>query len=108
MNELHVFATALEIASPVQRARYLDVACGHNQALRRRIDELLRSYEEAGNFMQIRFGAAAADESPPEEPRAEVGLAVQKASALSDLAGVYRKRKVEDNKRRDLGAGAPE
>jgi len=95
MNELHVFATALEIASPAQRKRYLDVACGNNQALRRRIDDLLRSYEEAGNFMQAPFVAATVEASAPEQPDAHVGSAEQQASA--------GRQKAEDDRGGDLG-----
>jgi hypothetical protein len=68
MNELHVFAAALEIVSPAQRSCFLDVACGNDQDLRRRIDGPLRSHEEAGNLVQVTGPVldAIADKTPPE------------------------------------------
>jgi serine/threonine protein kinase len=62
VNELDIFSAALEIPSAEERARYLDEACGEDRDLRRRLDELLRSYAHAGSFM----GEPAADRPPPE------------------------------------------
>ena len=67
MNDLHIFVSALEIDSRAERNRYLDIACGDDHDLRRRIDELLRSYEEAGDFMQATHAivGAAINRAPP-------------------------------------------
>ncbi len=58
-----IFAEALEIEDPQQRAAYLTQACGADSALRREVEELLQAQEEAGEFLpgQPATGAARAD-----------------------------------------------
>src|SRR5262245_35685403 len=51
MTERELFMEALDRASPVDRAAYLDAACGGDSALRERVEALLRSHEEAGKFL---------------------------------------------------------
>jgi hypothetical protein len=51
MSEDAIFCNALE-KSPEQRAEYLDEACGDNLQLRRRVEALLRSHEECGDFLR--------------------------------------------------------
>src|SRR5262249_57913476 len=51
MNEHELFAAALEIDVPAERSAYLDRACGGDDALRARIEALLRAYERAGSFL---------------------------------------------------------
>jgi eukaryotic-like serine/threonine-protein kinase len=46
-----IFNDALEIADPVQRAGYLDRACGEDLALRRSIEELIQAGHDAGGFL---------------------------------------------------------
>src|SRR5215470_12338495 len=50
MNERAIFIAALDRASPADRAAYLDEACAGDPALRERVEALLRSHEEAGEF----------------------------------------------------------
>src|SRR5687767_4158169 len=52
MNERSIFITALERQSPSERDAFLDEACGLDVALRRRIEELLRSHVEAGTYLE--------------------------------------------------------
>src|SRR5262245_54414693 len=51
MDECWLFINALEREDPADRGAYLDAACAGRPALRKRIDELLRSYHEAGDFL---------------------------------------------------------
>src|SRR5688500_7282413 len=50
MNERAVFIEALDRDTPADRAAYLDGACAGDPALRERVEALLRSHEEAGEF----------------------------------------------------------
>src|SRR5262245_52419618 len=47
-----LFAEALELASPGERAAYLDRACGTDQALRRHVDALLEAHAQVGRFLE--------------------------------------------------------
>src|SRR5687768_12110274 len=47
-----VFAEVLPCGTPEPRADYLDVACGPDTALLRRVEPLLRPAESAGNFLE--------------------------------------------------------
>src|ERR671937_2803915 len=51
-SEESIFAEALEKRSPEERAAFLDGACGHDAALRARLENLLRSHERAGSFLR--------------------------------------------------------
>ena len=45
-----LFMEALEREDPIERARFLDEACGEDTALRERVERLLRAHDEAGGF----------------------------------------------------------
>ncbi len=51
-REREVFLGALEQTSPTARAAFLEAACGADQALRRRVEELLREQEGVGSFLE--------------------------------------------------------
>jgi serine/threonine protein kinase/tetratricopeptide (TPR) repeat protein len=60
-----IFAAALEIASPADREKYLDAACGDDAVLRRRLDELLASHGRASRFLEVpAIGAAGVTTDP--------------------------------------------
>jgi serine/threonine protein kinase len=46
-----VFCQAVGYESPEQRCAYLDQACAQNTELRTRVEDLLRAYQQAGNFL---------------------------------------------------------
>jgi serine/threonine protein kinase/tetratricopeptide (TPR) repeat protein len=46
-----IFCDALERDSPQEVAAYLDAACGGDAELRAQVEALLKSYHEAGNFL---------------------------------------------------------
>src|SRR5262245_18800112 len=47
-----IFFTALEKATPPERAAYLDEACGADAELRRRVERLLDPHPEVGSFLE--------------------------------------------------------
>src|SRR5262249_23660192 len=50
MSEETIFVTALEKITPVERAAYLEAACGGDLGLRRRVEALLRAHEQSGDL----------------------------------------------------------
>src|SRR5262249_41740769 len=70
-----LFWSALAIASPEERARYLDQACGGDQQLRGRVEELLAAYPKAEGFLEPPApGPGATVEEPPgERPGTGIG-----------------------------------
>ena len=46
-----LFVGALE-KPPAERAAFLDAACGGDQELRRRVEDLLREHQEVGSFLE--------------------------------------------------------
>jgi WD40 repeat protein len=55
--EQTLFAEALQCGTPEERATFLDSACGKDAGLRKRIEDLLRAADSAGDFL----------EGPPDE-----------------------------------------
>jgi serine/threonine protein kinase len=53
LPEESIFAQALEIASPSERAAFLDRACGNNRALRAEVEALLRAHEKSGDLLDL-------------------------------------------------------
>src|SRR5579875_2599390 len=51
MSEETIFVTALEKATPAERATYLDAACAGDAGLRRRVEALLRAHEQSGDLL---------------------------------------------------------
>jgi eukaryotic-like serine/threonine-protein kinase len=71
-NEESIFAEALEKGSPEERAAYLDEVCKHDAALRVRVENLLRSHDQAGSFLR-QPPAGTVDESVVEGPGTGIG-----------------------------------
>src|SRR5687768_8403540 len=51
MNERTIFLEALERDRLTERSAYLATTCASDPALRQRVEALLRSHEEAGDFL---------------------------------------------------------
>jgi len=70
-----IYNAALEKESQVERNAYLDAACGNDQALRARVEALLKAHEEAGDFLEVpALGQDVTLESPLiEGPGAMIG-----------------------------------
>jgi WD40 repeat protein len=79
-SEETIFSDALNYA-PAERAAYLDRACAGQQALRERIEELLKAQPEVGKFMEYPPGVGTVGDPqsirvslPPEEsPGTRIG-----------------------------------
>jgi serine/threonine protein kinase/WD40 repeat protein len=69
-----LFGKALELATPADRAAFLDEACAANPDLRSEVEGLLQALEKAGNFMnQAAPGATVAYPPLPERPGTVIG-----------------------------------
>jgi tetratricopeptide (TPR) repeat protein/serine/threonine protein kinase len=64
-----IFLTALEKASPLERAAYLDVACGSDLELRQRVETLIKASEQSAAFLDQ--PAAAMSETQAYRPISE-------------------------------------
>jgi serine/threonine protein kinase/tetratricopeptide (TPR) repeat protein len=76
MTEREVFAKALDISDPAQRAAYLDIACADNVDMRRHLDDLLAAQDKLGSFLIDPPGKplATIDHAPiTERPGSRIG-----------------------------------
>jgi serine/threonine protein kinase/tetratricopeptide (TPR) repeat protein len=66
VNESQVFADALKLSSPAERAAYLERACAGNPPLRSRVEVLLQAHASDPGFLEQPAGALAGtgDEAP--------------------------------------------
>src|SRR5579871_292487 len=99
-----VFQAALEMPGE-RRAAFLDAACAGDVSLRQEVESLLRSSEEAGNFLEPE--ASRASEAPRAAPSVDPWLSKQVGSykivekiAFGGMGVVYRAEDVR------LGRGA--
>jgi len=85
MNERTIFTEALERETATERSAYLDAACAGDEAIRGRVEALLRSHDQAGTFLgkpvPERLGEGLAAEmagddtqTVPSAPEADDGL----------------------------------
>ena len=71
-----IFSEALERETAEERAAYLDAACGDDQALRSKVEGLLKGYAKAGDFLQTGpFDSSLAPDNVPlsEKPGTVIG-----------------------------------
>ncbi len=93
MNESQVFANALKLASPAERAAYLDAACVSNPRLRADVEALLLAHASDPDFLEQPAGSlgGTVDVPPaggtPNEASPETG-GTEQAGAV--LAGRYK------------------
>jgi serine/threonine protein kinase len=67
-----IFMTALEKNESAERAAYVSEACGNDNALRQRVEILLKAHEDPGSFMKSPVaGSAAAGVATLDEPISE-------------------------------------
>jgi serine/threonine protein kinase/WD40 repeat protein len=71
-TEESIFAEALEQSSAEARMAFLDRACGSDAALRRRVEALLKSHEQADAFLRPP-PAATVTQPAPERPGSWIG-----------------------------------
>jgi WD40 repeat protein/serine/threonine protein kinase len=68
VTEREIFGIALQLTDAQERSRFLDEACGGDDALLRRIKNLLRNHERAGSFLERApgdLGAALTESDSP-------------------------------------------
>ena len=53
MTERELFLAALEKDDPAERAAYLGEVCGGDTSVRQRVEALLRSHEQAPDFLEV-------------------------------------------------------
>src|SRR5438128_9722254 len=68
-----LFGKALELATPADRAAFLDEACAADPALRREVEGLLQALDKAGNFMNQPAPATVARTPLAERPGTVIG-----------------------------------
>ncbi|MEJ2647782.1 MAG: serine/threonine-protein kinase [Sedimentisphaerales bacterium] len=71
-----IYHCALEKSSEPERKAYLDSICGDNNALRARVEALLKANSEAGNFLEvppIEFGTTSGKSPLIEGPGTKIG-----------------------------------
>jgi eukaryotic-like serine/threonine-protein kinase len=75
VNESQVFTDALKLATPAERAAFLDRACAGDPALRAAVDCLLRAHDRHPDFLERpietlsgTLAATTAGTGPPPEP----------------------------------------
>ena len=59
-SEKELFAKALQLATPEQRAGFLKDACGDDAQLRQRLEALLQAHGQAGEFFKEPLAGASA------------------------------------------------
>jgi serine/threonine protein kinase/tetratricopeptide (TPR) repeat protein len=75
MQEQSIFIEALEIGDAAERATFLDRACAGDEALRQRMERLLRHHQLADSFLECPTAASATtfDVSLGESPGTVIG-----------------------------------
>jgi serine/threonine protein kinase/predicted Zn-dependent protease len=74
LPEESLFAQALELDAPAERAAFLDRACGHDPALRAAVEALLRAHERSGDLLDLPdTGPATANQPISEGPGTRLG-----------------------------------
>jgi serine/threonine protein kinase len=87
-----IFDEAAEIASPEDRAAFLERACGGDADVRRQVDALLRALDEAGSFLEAPPALGALGTTDASAPRPEPGVPPERTStgegaAVADPSG---------------------
>src|SRR5687768_13169836 len=76
-----VFLSALECQSPDELARFLTAACDGDNALRGRVEELLRAHGEAGKFLD----GVGRETTTPQGPSVGVGSVVEPYTLVEQI-----------------------
>jgi serine/threonine protein kinase len=68
MNERDIFIGAVQRPAPADRRAYLELACGNDDRLRRRVEDLLAAFDQAGSFLREPTVAPVATAEYPSGP----------------------------------------
>ena len=90
-RQQEIFLAALEKRDPAERAAYLDAACAGNEALRKRVEELLREEKNMGTFLEIP-ALSNSFTPPPVPPRGPTGTVIvaELTEKSGDFIGHYK------------------
>lgn len=78
-DEVTIFTEALQLLA-VQRAAYLEYACGGNEKLRKSVDALLQIHDQVGDFL----------EQSPQKSAIQTSLEVAPSEKAGDWVGRYK------------------
>ena len=85
MDEVELFSAAREIASREDRAKFLDETCGDDVALRRRVEILLASWDQLGDFLSVPAPDVAALTRAEADPVSVRDECVHESRTLGDF-----------------------
>jgi serine/threonine protein kinase/tetratricopeptide (TPR) repeat protein len=85
MHERSIFMAAVAMETPAQRSAYLDEACAGDAALRRRVEALLASHEQASSFLGKTVPEGLAERL--EATRGEPPAAEEAPTSAGDATG---------------------
>ena len=89
-SQRELFLAALEKTDPGERAAFLEAACGHDRALRARLESLLREREEIGSFLEAPAIARSATSSVPAAGAHDTTLIMSVTERPGDRIGRYK------------------
>src|SRR5690242_3343837 len=81
-----IFAAAVALSSPAERAAYLDKACANDPTLRAHVESLLRAHERVGHLLD-RPAANGLDGTGVFVPSAAVGTVIAGRYKLLEVIG---------------------
>jgi serine/threonine protein kinase/Flp pilus assembly protein TadD len=82
---ISLLGEAVEYRSPEERAAFLDQACAGDASRRARVEELLRAYQAAGNFLQGTPPSSNADTTVDEPVRERPGTVIGSYKLLEQI-----------------------
>jgi serine/threonine protein kinase len=88
MNELDLFAAAISLVDPGERAALLDRECAGRPELRQRLDQLLAAHFQSNPLLDAPAAERTADYTPSSEPATSAGPAAEAVGTL--IAGRYK------------------
>ena len=75
MNDVTLFAAALEKQSAAERSAFLDEACAGDAAMRQRVEALLHAHEKAGDYLERPAVEQMAEAAPASDATAALNTA---------------------------------
>jgi serine/threonine protein kinase len=88
MNELDLFAAAIAIVDPGERAALLDRECAGRTEVRQRLDQLLAAHFQSNPLLDAPAIEQTAEHTPSSEPTTSAGTAAETIGTI--IAGRYK------------------
>lgn len=99
-----IVTAALDLPEP-ERAGFLDATCGSNLELRQQIEDLIRSYEEAGSFLEESVAASAFEALGAAAPTEGERIGPYQITAVighGGMGSVYCAKRMDDQFRQQV------